>query len=163
MTRALSHGMSLVEVVVGAAIAAVVVAGIATAWSFYGKLANESVRTTQADLLIEEGAEALQYWRDKGWDANIGALALNTPYYIVWNGTDYVATTVATPINSSYTRSVTFSAVYRDASDNIASSGTLDAGTRLATISVSLYPTPPGGSATTIMQAQTLIHDIFEN
>ncbi len=153
-------GFSVTEIVIGAAIIAVVVTGVATAWQFYLKLAGQSTRMTQADLLIEEAGEALQYIRDKGWDANIAPLALNTSYYLVWDGSDYVLTTTPTIINNAYTRIISLRSVNRDASSNISSSGTNDPGTRLATISI--YP---NSSTTTapIVQAQTLIHDVFSN
>lgn len=154
-----TRGFSVVEIIVGAAIVAVVVTGIASAWSFYEKLAGQSVRQAQADLLIEEGAEALQYLRDKGWSSNIAPLSTNTTYYIVWNGTDYVATTTQTASNG-YARTLKLAAIYRDASDNIAASGTVDPDTLLATLSA--YPTAIA-TGTPVMQAQTLIHNVFNN
>ena len=152
-------GFSLIEVIVGAAVVALVVAAIATAWSFYAKLASQSSRLTQADLLIEEGAEALQYWRDKGWNTNIATLSTTTTYFLYWSGTDYAATTTKTTSNG-YLRAFTLSPVYRDSSFNITSSGgTLDTGTLLATLYVYLNATP----TTTVETAQTLIHDTFNN
>ncbi len=59
-------GFSLTEIVIGAAIVALVVTAVASAWQFYVKLSGQSTRLTQAALLIEEGGEALQYMRDKG-------------------------------------------------------------------------------------------------
>lgn len=155
------RGFSVAEIVIGAAIVAVAVTAVSSAWVFYSKLSGESTRTNQGALLLEEGNEALQYMRDKGWTANIANLSLNTTYYLVWNGSDYEATTTATLINSSYTRTISFTPVRRDSSDNIVSSGgTIDTGTRLATINI--YPQ----NATTgpaILQGQTLVHNIFSN
>lgn len=153
-------GFSIVEIVIGAAIVALVVTAIATAWQFYTKLAGQSVRSTQAALLIEEGGEALQYMRDKGWTANIANLTNNTTYYLIWDGTDYKATTTPILINSAYSRTITFGAVQRDASYNIASSGTVDTDTRTATLNIyaNLATT-----STPILQAQMLIHNVFQN
>jgi hypothetical protein len=151
-------GFSVIEVIVGAAIVALVVTAIATAWTFYEKLSSQSVRVTQADILTEEGAEAIQYWRDKGWTSNIGNLTIGTTYYMYWDGTDYKATTTAT-LSNGYMRTVVFSAVKRDASDNIATSGTTDPNTLLATITV--YPNST--TSPMVMQAQTLVHNVFSN
>ncbi|MCX6715744.1 MAG: type II secretion system protein [Candidatus Taylorbacteria bacterium] len=152
-------GFSIIEIVIGAAIVALVVTAIASAWQFYVKLGGQSTRTTQAALLIEEGGEALQYLRDKGWASNIGNLATNTTYYLIWNGTDYVTTATPTLINNNYSRTVILSAVLRDASDNIATTGTADPNTRTATLSI--YPNLD--TTTPILQAQMLIHNVFQN
>ena len=153
-----SRGFSIVEVIVGAGVVALVVTAIATAWTFYEKLASQSVRVTQADLLIEEGAEALQYWRDKGWSTNIASLTVGTTYYMYWSGTDYKATTTPTTSNG-YLRAFQLSAVKRDVSDNISSTGTTDANTLLATITI--YPNST--TSPMVMQAQTLVHNLFSN
>lgn len=154
-------GFSLTEIVIGAAIVALVVTAIASAWQFYVKLGGQSTRSTQAALLIEEGGEALQYMRDKGWAANIANLATGTPYYLIWNGTDYLTTTTPTLTNSSYSRIVSFTAVQRDSSDNIVpSGGTVDHGTRLFTLNI--YPNLSTTSAP-ILQAQMLLHNAYGN
>lgn len=153
-------GFSVTEIVIGAAIVAVVVTAIATAWQFYAKLGGQSTRTVQAALLIEEGSEALQYMRDKSWTANIANLSLNTPYFLIWNGADYAATVTPTLINGNYSRTVTFSSVERDASGNIAAGGTLDPGTRTATLNI--YPNL-STTTTPILQAQMLLHNVYNN
>lgn len=158
LSRSTNHGFSIVEVVVGAGIVALVVTAIATAWTFYEKLASQSVRVTQADMLIEEGAEVIQYWRDNGWTANINNLSIGTTYYMYWDGLIYRATTTPTTSNG-YLRTIVFSVVRRDSSDNIATSGTTDTDTRLTTISV--YPNST--TSPMIMRAQTLIHNVFDN
>ena len=152
-------GFSVIEIVIGAALVAVVVAAIATAWQFYVKISGQSVRLTQASLILEEGSEVVQYWRDKGWTANIASLAQNTPYYVVWNGSDYVASATAIATNGTFARTIAFSPVYRDASQNIATSGTLDPDTLLVTLNV--YPATTTSPA--LVTAQMLIHDLFSN
>ncbi|HEX7724805.1 MAG TPA: hypothetical protein VF438_03675 [Candidatus Paceibacterota bacterium] len=158
-SRSTYDGFSLVEVVVGAGIVALVVTAIATAWTFYEKLASQSARQAQADLLVEEGAEIVQYWRDKSWDNTIGILTTGTAYYLYWDGIDYKATTSPTTSNG-YLRTIVFSDVQRDGSDNISTTGTTDTNTRLATITVTTNST---SSPAMIMQAQTLVHDMFAN
>lgn len=151
-------GFSTVEIVIGAALVAVIVTGIASAWQFYLKLNGQSARASQAALLIEEGAEALQYIRDKSWAGNIGSLSLSETYYVIWNGSDYIITSMPL-VSNGYVRKVTFAAVNRDSSDNIAASGTLDPGTLKATISI--YPDLTGTTA--ILQGEMLLHNIYAN
>ncbi len=155
-----ASGFSVTEIVVGAAVIALVVTALASAWQYYLKLSGQAVRLAQATVLLEEGAEAVQYLRDKGWDTYIGALTPNAPYYLVWTGTDYAATTTPTLVNNSYTRTLTLSTVSRGASDNIVVSGTVDAGTMTATINI--YASNATTSAP-LLTGQMLIHDIFQN
>lgn len=151
-------GFSVVEVVIGAALVAVVATGVAAAWQFYVKMAGQSSRMAQADLLVEEASDAIQYMRDSGWTANLASLLQSTPYYLAWNGSSYIATTSATTTNG-FARIVVFSSVKRDANDNIAATGTNDPGTLQATISI--YPGSPTAPMTE--QAVMLIHDTFNN
>lgn len=153
-----TKGFSAIEVVIGAALVAVVATGVAAAWQFYVKLAGQSTRIAQADLLIEEASDAIQYMRDSGWTANLSSLLQGTPYYLVWNGSAYIATTSATTTNG-FARVVTFAAVKRDANDNIAATGTTDPGTLQATISI--YPGSP--AAPLAEQGVMIIHDTFNN
>lgn len=155
-----TRGFSVVEVIVGAALVAVIVTAIASAWQFYEKIVGQSVRLAEADLLIDEASEALQYRRDAGWTSRIATLALDTNYYLTWLDTDYIATTTPAAFPGSYVCIFKLSSVRRDASDNIATTGTVDPNTLLATISIA-----PSLSATStvIMQAQTLVHNIFKN
>jgi hypothetical protein len=158
LSRSTHHGFSVIEVIVGAGIVALVVTAIATAWTFYEKLSSQSVRVVQADVLIEEGAEVVQYWRDKGWTSYISNLTTGTTYYIYWDGSDYKSTTTPTASNG-YLRAVSLSAVRRDVSDNISTTGTTDPDTLLATLTI--YPNST--TSPMIMQAQTLVHNVFDN
>lgn len=154
-----SKGMSILEVIIGASIILILTTAIAGAWQSYIVITRISNERTQAALLIEETSEALQFLRDSGWATNIAPLALNTTYYLNWNGSTYIPTTSASLTQNVYTRTITFSSVIRDGSDNISGSGVIDTNTRKVTISVSTNQTPPEVS----VQTEMLIHDVYDN
>lgn len=155
------NGFSIVEIVIGAAIVAMVTTAIAAAWQFYTVMSLQSARQAQAAVLLEEGGEIVRYLRDKGWDANIAVWSLDKEYYLIWWNGDFVATTTPTAINTDYSRTVEFSSVTRNAQDDIVKSGgTTDPSTRLVDIRVR-----SGTSTTTapLLYGQMLIHDTYEN
>ena len=150
------RGFSLVEIIIGTALVAALVTAVSSAWAYYGKLASQSYRLAQAAMMTEEGAEALVYMRDKGWSLAISPLTHDTDYYLVWDGTDYVATTTETSVNG-LVRTISLASVYRDSSSNIVTNGgTLDPGTLTATISI--YPGATTSPA--ILRSQMIIHDV---
>ncbi|MEA2715475.1 MAG: hypothetical protein QOG91_503 [Candidatus Parcubacteria bacterium] len=149
----------MVEIVVAAAIIVSMVTAAAGAWQLYLRLSNTSGRRTQAVLLSEEAAEALNLLRDRSWAKNIAALSLDTPYYIYWNGTTYATSTTPVTVNNSYNVYVTFGALYRDINKDIAGAGTIDARSRYATVTVSVAGNPGAKD----LETQMLIHDIFQN
>ncbi len=156
-----ARGMSLIEVIVGAAIMA---SSLVAIIGLYGGLTSLSLRTTprvQAAMLLEEGAEIVRLMRDSGWTSQIGTLTNGTPYRLIWSSNAWRATTTASAIDGLFDRTVTLAAVNRDATSyNIVSSGgALDTGTRRATITVSW----PDGAATTSKSVQLYIHNSFNN
>ena len=159
MSTRFSRGISIIEIVVAAAIIATAVVGISGAWQLYIKVSNISAEYAQAANLTEEAGEALDIMRDMSWNSNISPLSLGTTYYLYWNGQSYTATTTPQIINSTYLRTIVLSSINRDANYNIASSGTLDPNTKLATITVTIS----GNASTTLAQLQTLIHNVFNN
>lgn len=132
-------GFSLVEVLVAASILS---ASLLSVIAIAGKsivISHRSVSTYVASTLLEEGGEAVRTIRDANW-TNISALTAGTTYYPKFDtGTNTwsLTTTSSDGIVGVYTRSVVISAVTRDGSSNIASSGTADAGTKLVTVTVS--------------------------
>jgi Tfp pilus assembly protein PilV len=157
--RRRSHGITILEIVVSAAIIATAVTGIAGAWQLYLKVSNYGTQYIAASLLTEETGEALTLMRDASWTNYIGNLSLNTPYYLYWNGSSYSATTTQQVSFSSYLRTFTLSAVKRDANDNVSSSGTTDTDTKDVIISVVLS----ANASTTVSQSEMLIHNVYQN
>lgn len=129
------QGFFLIEVIVASSIIAVVLILLIGSIQNTVEVSNRALERTQSSFLLEEGAEATKAIRDTSW-SNISALTPGTPYYLSYNGTSWAFTTTPNTIDR-FTRTVTLSAVYRNSSDDIASSGTLDAGTKLVTVTVS--------------------------
>ena len=133
-------GFSLIEVVIAASIISIALFSMMSASTKGIQLSNRALRQTQANLLLEEGAESVKAIRDAAW-TNISGLTAGTNYYLTYNtGTNTwsLGTTPTSAIDSIFTRTIVISAVNRDASDDITlSGGTLDARTKKVTVTVS--------------------------
>ena len=135
-THSREKGMSLVEILVAAAIISVSlvfiiqIAGLSTVFS------RQSVNIYAAADYLEEGAEAVRTIRDNGW-SNISSLSASTTYYLNFNTLSNSWSLSTTPSTlGSFTRTVTFAPVSRDSNYDIASSGTPDSNTDLVTVTV---------------------------
>ena len=153
-----SKGFSLVEILVASAIIVLVGVSAVTAWRQYLVLMNENTKKAQAALLTEEAGEALELFKDKSWNDNISNLSTGIPYYIYWNGSQYGTSTTPVLVQDAYVVRTVFDAVNRDASDNIAETGTDDPNTRKVTITVSM-----ADESQPILQSQMLLHDVYKN
>ncbi len=132
-------GFTLVEILIASAIMTTMIFALISAVQKGIQLSYYALKQTQASLLLEEGAEAVKSIRDANW-TNISSLTLNTDYYLSFdNGTNvWSLSTIPTAIiDSIFTRKVLISSVLRDGTDKIASSGTLDIGTKKITITTS--------------------------
>ena len=143
-------GFSLVEVMVACSILSVTVLSFMSTASKSIQVSGYSLNQAQATLLTEEGVEAVKSIRDNDW-TDISSLTINTDYYLFFNtSTNIWSLRLASlgmsapngsipnyPIDSIFTRKVSVSAVSRDSNQNIASSGTLDTGTKKITVTVS--------------------------
>jgi len=99
---------------------------------------SASMKTeTQADFLIKEEFEALRNFRDgTTWATNgLGFATTGIPYHLV-NSSNKWSLVPGIETIGIFTRSVIFDAVYRDASGNIASSGTIDPWSLKATVTI---------------------------
>jgi len=121
-------------------------------------VSRQSLDTSQASFLLEEGAEVVRLYRDISW-TNISNMKPGTSYYIdfdVARSTWYFTTTPNTI--GKFTRSIVFTAVNRDAvTGDISQSGSDDVGTRLVTIYVSWTD----GTVTLTKNLSFYISDIF--
>lgn len=148
-------GSLLVEVLVVVSIvtASLLVALNVTQKSIY--LSRQSLNQSQVAFLLEEGAEAVRIIRDGAW-TNVSSLTNGTNYYPFFTGGTWTLPTTSNTVGI-FARKVVFSAVYRDSSQNIASSGTLDIQTKLVTVTVSWLD----GSQTMSKTLQFYLSDIF--
>ena len=69
--RQLHSGLSLVEVLVGVAVLALVLGAAAAAVSGALKLSRQNVHVAQANYLLAAAAEQIRFQRDTSWQANI--------------------------------------------------------------------------------------------
>lgn len=151
----------LVEILVASAMLTLVLLSVDL---YYKKVLDVSENTTrhiQSGFLLEEGIEALKLLRDQSWNTKIAALTVGTTYYLSWTGTTWSAVTTTQRVENIFYRTFVLSDVYRDGSDNIASSGTLDPGTKKVSMSVAWRY--QGGNATTTESAETYITNLFSN
>jgi len=149
LNKKIQSGFFLVEVVIASALAAFIIISLLSLSQNTVDISKRSVEKTQASYLLEEGVEAVKTVRDANW-SNISSLTNGTTYYLSWNGTNWVISTTPSVIDS-FTRTIVFDAVSRDANDDIVSSGgTVDSRTRKATVTVTW--TPKSG-----VQSETLV------
>ena len=159
MRNSFARGISIVEIVIASAIIAISVVGIVGAIQIYLKITYQNSRETQAVLLLDETAEALQYLRDDSFSAHIEPLTNGIAYSVFWNGTGYELGSSTITLPYDMTRTVVFSEVERDGSDQIAGSGSVDEATKKATITIAW---PYKGTTETIV-SEMLIHDMYGN
>ncbi|MDO8589762.1 MAG: prepilin-type N-terminal cleavage/methylation domain-containing protein [bacterium] len=156
----LNRGLTLVEVLIATSIILIFLMALLGAHNLYLKTALANGEVVKGAYLAEEGAEVVRFLRDSSWDTNIASLSLDTDYYLVWSGGAWQVTTAETLIDSVFERTITLSAVYRDASADIVSSGgTLDPDTLMVVSSVSW----PKNGITTTKSISTYITNIFDD
>ena len=101
--------------------------------------------------------DAVKILRDTSWSSGIGNLTVGSNYFFSYNGTTWVSTANNVYIDGIFERKFSLNNVYRDANDDIAVSGTLDSGTKKATVSVSWR----GRTGTTTKSASFYLTDFF--
>jgi len=152
------YGFGLIEVIFAAAI---IGTSIVALFGVFASLTGITLRNTdelRANFLMEEGVEVVHYLRNTGWDSTIDAYSLDTDYRLVFSGGEWtLSTTPQVFIDDTFDRTVRFSSVYRNGSDVISDSGTLDSGMRFAEVSVSWME----GGATTTRTLGAYFADIY--
>lgn len=158
-TRNKKAGLTLVEVVIASAIILAAVMTLLGVHSLYLKASLSGVNSVKATYLAEEAIEVLRFMRSSSWSVNISPLTLNINYGLVLNSGAWQATTSNTFVEN-FERTVTLSAVYRDAnSDIVSSGGTLDPDTKLIQSKVSW----PSGGTTTTRTISTYLTNLYQN
>lgn len=154
-----NRGFGLLEVVIAVAIVAIFFWGLMNGLTSAVRLNQRNLRMTQASFLLNEGVEAVKMLRNSGWQAQIVTLTNNVPYRLHWSGTTWQATSTPLLIDSIFDRRFVLSDAYRDGNQDLASSGSVDSGTRKLTVTVSWRD----HSATTTATSTTYITDLFSN
>lgn len=125
-----------VEVIVAIAIIVVAVLAAMTVTQKSVSVSRQSLHVSQANFLLEEGAEVVRVLRDNAW-SNISGLTDGTSYYPTFSTGSWTLSTTLSTVGI-FTRTITVASVNRDAtSGDISVSGTNDPGTKLITVTVS--------------------------
>lgn len=132
----MQRGFGLIEIVVGSSIITLALFGILAVAQQSLRISDYSLKDVQAGFLAEEGAEAIRSIRDRSWQQFYSIPVSTTQYLSFAPGTAF-ATTTANNYIDGFERSFSVMPVYRDASDRIAVSGTLDTGARKVQVVVS--------------------------
>lgn len=152
-----NKGIGAVEIIIGAAIISLVLLGVGVAFQNSLKASRTINKRIQASFLAQEGIEALRMIRDNGWQ-NISGLSDGSNYYFAWSDNTWATSTNNVFVDETFERKFTVLNAYRDGSDDIAQSGTLDSNTKKVTVSVSWRD----GLSTTTESISAYLINIFE-
>jgi hypothetical protein len=152
-------GFSLAEMVVMVCVAAFSILAIWKIYTVFIKISLSNPSNFQASFLAEEGIEAVKFMRDSSWNSNIAVLTPGTSYTLLFDGTAWKATTTYAYITNQFDRRFSIANVYRDASGNIADTGSPDLNTKKVVVTISWWK----DMATTTRQITTYVSNIFNN
>lgn len=152
-------GFGLVEAMVGVVIISLFFGALTSVGHLSNRLARENTYTTQAAFLLEEGMEAVRLMRDRSWAGEIASLTPEQNYYFVFTGGSWHSSSNNIFIDNFFERKFTLANVYRDGSDDIAPSGTLDPNTKKIVVTVSWWDK----TATTSRTLSAYIANLFDN
>lgn len=158
MKKNKTNGISLVEVIVGAAIVTLILSGLIAAYNLYFKTALANLRHVQAAFLAEEGAETLRFLRDASW-SNLSSLTTGNTYFINFYNGNWQTTANNIFVDGIFERKFVLNNVYRDGTDDIAPTGTLDPNTKKVTLSIAWSK----GVATTTKSLEFYLTNIFRD
>lgn len=132
-------GFSMVEIVLAIVLSVVFFLAIYEIILFSNKAIAITLRKVEAIHFAQEGVEAVRLMRNNSWATNIDVVPNNTTHYIIMVGDQWILTLVQpSMLNDTYTRTIIFNEVQRDANgDIVASGGVVDTKTRKVISSVS--------------------------
>lgn len=138
------NGFAIIEVLIASAIISITIFAVMSAAQRGIVLSFSSLKNTQANYLLEEGAEAIKIIRDNDRN-NLASPALNVPLYLAFNAYQNTWSLVNQSLNPNpveiidgvFTRKIVFSEVYRDSNDDIAAVGYLDSRSKKVEVTVS--------------------------
>jgi Tfp pilus assembly protein PilV len=144
------RGITLVEVLIGVGIAALVGVFVGLTVTQFAEARNVILHDVKKAYLAEEGYELVRFLRDEDW-TNLSSLTSHTKY-----GLDTSTTTISTSaspelIDGTYERSFELRPVYRNSSDTIVASTTSGATVDNNSKEVVIFVADTNG--TTTMQA----------
>jgi len=127
-------GIGLIEIIIASAVISIGLLAIISFLIFSRGVTFQVGKQTEAVSLAEEAIEAVRSIRDEAWSS----VSTGGTYYPVISANKWTLAAIDPgPINGLYTRTVTIGDVFRDGSDNIAGSGSLDSDTKKVTATIS--------------------------
>ncbi|MDP2593633.1 MAG: hypothetical protein Q8P52_03230 [bacterium] len=150
-------GVSLLEVMIATGIVFAALAAIVGSYQTFLSAGLANAKSVQAAFLLEEGIEAVLSLRDSDW-SSFASLGGAGDRYLSFQSGIWTASAEESMIDQTFARKFTVSSVYRDAEDNIASSGTLDSNIKKVEVSVSWLT----NRGTTTRNLSRYVANIFE-
>ena len=130
-------GIGLIDIIVSVGVIMIALLGVSQIAILGTQNVREAHTKEKAIYLAQEGQEVLRFLRDYSWATYIASLNTGQDYYVTRSGSTWVIqSTDPGLIDNKYTRTVRFESVNRDGNDDIATTGTLDPGTREAIVTV---------------------------
>lgn len=130
-------GFGVIEIITAVTVISVAFLVMMSVANISLKFSEKSVVRLKADFLLEESVEAIKIIRDNDWQTNIASLTAGTDYFLEFDGTTWLASSNNILIDGIFERKFVINDVYRDANDDISSSGVLDLNTKKITVYVS--------------------------
>lgn len=129
-------GSTLIEVVVVAAILAVVSLAFLGTLATISNFHQKNTLAIKGELLAEEGVEALRFIKEGGWNI-LANLSTNSDHYLSLSASSWSVSETPEVIDGQFFRSFRIYDVYRDIEDDIVSAGgTMDPNTFLLNVKV---------------------------
>ena len=153
------NGAGAIEVIVGLSIVLIGIFSLLRTYNYYLKFGLSHKYDVQAGLLLEEGVEAVKIIRNISWNSRISTLTPGTSYHLAFVNSLWTSTTTNKYIDGIFDRTFVLSDVYRDLSDDISDSGTLDLNTKKVVVSIAYR----NGLATTTKSISAYITNLFNN
>lgn len=135
--KKLGKGFGIIEIVIVTTIISVAFLTMMSTASMSLRTSEKNTLELKANFLLEESAEAVKIMRDNDWQTNIASLSAGTDYFLEFDGTTWLANVSNVLIDGVFERKFIINDVYRDANDDISSSGVLDQNTKKITVYVS--------------------------
>lgn len=127
-----SHqGQSILEVIIAMAVFGLIVSAVITLTLGGFTTLEQGGEQTEAEALVQEGFEAVYAVKTRDW-----AGVTCTTCVAAISGGEWTLSSGASETIGQYVRTITIEDVYRDGSNDIAVSGTLDDYTKLVTVTV---------------------------
>lgn len=132
------QGFSVVELLVVAGIAGLVLVGIGQLVLLASKPISMGIRESEAIFLAAEGLEAVRALRNESWTDTIAPLTTAAAYYpLIANNRWTLTQQDPGLLQGMYSRTIIMREAYRNDADDLSDSGTVDPNTRRVEATVS--------------------------